>query len=131
MYRAFYSLAKRPFSKEIEPINMFASASYEEIMARLAFLKDSRDMGLVRLVPAKPRLCGLLLLVLIHLCLKWPISRYLQSQSIISTGDWLFLWILRRHSVRWIYSGKIQEAITELFYGKKITPLIIFWMNCS
>ena len=55
----FFILWLNALSKEIEPINMFASASYEEIMARLAFLKDSRDMGLVRLVPAKPRLCGL------------------------------------------------------------------------
>lgn len=56
MYRAFYSLSKRPFSKEIEPVNMFTSASYEELLARLAFLKENRGMGLVtvRPVQAKP-----------------------------------------------------------------------------
>lgn len=47
MFTSFYSLAKRPFSKEIETKNLFPSESFTELSARLNYLKDSRGIGVV------------------------------------------------------------------------------------
>lgn len=47
MFTAFYSLALRPFAKEIKPEQMFASSSYQELLARLSYLKDHRGIGMV------------------------------------------------------------------------------------
>lgn len=47
MYRAFYSLSNRPFTKELTPEKMFASTSFEELNARLHYLKDNRGIGLI------------------------------------------------------------------------------------
>ena len=129
MYRAFYSLAKRPFSKEIEPINMFASASYEEIMAP-GFSKRQPGYGTGEAGSSKTSALRAFAAGLNSSLFKvayFPLSTVTVNNFY---RDWLFLWILRRHSVRWIYSGKIQEAITELFYGKRLPPYY-FLMNCS
>jgi len=47
MYRAFYSLSRKPFTKEIETKHLFPSKSFTELMARLNYLKDSRGIGVV------------------------------------------------------------------------------------
>lgn len=47
MFLSFYSLAKAPFGKELKPSNSFASAAYQEMMARLDYLKKTRGMGLI------------------------------------------------------------------------------------
>jgi general secretion pathway protein A len=47
MYLSFYSLAKAPFGKEFKPSDSFASAAYQETMARLDYLKKTRGMGLI------------------------------------------------------------------------------------
>lgn len=47
MYKAFYSLAAHPFSKEIKAKDMFQSSAHLELLARLEYLKDNRGIGLV------------------------------------------------------------------------------------
>jgi type II secretory pathway predicted ATPase ExeA len=47
MYKAFYSLAGEPFTKEIKTKDMFASSAHLELLARLEYLKDKRGIGLV------------------------------------------------------------------------------------
>jgi len=47
MYKAFYSLAHTPFSKEIKAKDMFESCAHRELLARLNYLKDNRGIGLV------------------------------------------------------------------------------------
>jgi general secretion pathway protein A len=47
MFQTFYSLSKIPFSKEIKSIDSFASTPYQEMIARLDYLKKTRGMGLI------------------------------------------------------------------------------------
>lgn len=47
MFRSFYSLSSKPFTKEINPSNMFSSTAYQELVARLDYLKDNRGIGMV------------------------------------------------------------------------------------
>jgi type II secretory pathway predicted ATPase ExeA len=47
MYKAFYSLTRAPFSKEIQPKDAYASSSFSESMARLDYLKKTRGIGLL------------------------------------------------------------------------------------
>lgn len=47
MYKAFYSLAKTPFSKEISVDSMYKFRSFEEGLARLEYLKNSRGIGVI------------------------------------------------------------------------------------
>ena len=41
------------------------------------------------------------------------------------TADWLLLLIFHPLSVRWILFRQIQQAITEAFFGRKVTPFIV------
>jgi type II secretory pathway predicted ATPase ExeA len=45
MYRAFYSLAKEPFAKDIRPQDHFPSRSFQEALARMRYLVDTRGFG--------------------------------------------------------------------------------------
>lgn len=47
MYKAFYSLAKDPFSKDMRPTDAFRSASYQEALNGLEYLQKSRGIGLI------------------------------------------------------------------------------------
>ena len=47
MYKAFYSLSRTPFSKEIRPEDAYVSSSFCESMARLEYLKKTRGIGLL------------------------------------------------------------------------------------
>jgi general secretion pathway protein A len=47
MFRAFYSLAKTPFAKEIKISDSFPSAAFAETTARLEYLKKTRGIGLI------------------------------------------------------------------------------------
>ena len=47
MYRAFYSLSRQPFGKEIRPEDRFNSTCFAEASARLKYLLDMRGIGLL------------------------------------------------------------------------------------
>ncbi len=47
MYKAFYSLSKVPFSKEISVDDLFLSTSFNEGLARLEYLKNTRGIGVL------------------------------------------------------------------------------------
>lgn len=47
MYKAFYSLAHAPFSKEMNPKDAFPSAGYEEALNGLDYLRKSKGIGLL------------------------------------------------------------------------------------
>jgi len=59
MYKAFYSLAAAPFAKEVKSEQAYASSAFQETSAALAYLKQTRGMGLVVGEP-RPTLCGYL-----------------------------------------------------------------------
>jgi general secretion pathway protein A len=47
MYQTFYSLARTPFAKEIKSTDSFPSGPYQEMNARLDYMKKTRGMGLL------------------------------------------------------------------------------------
>lgn len=47
MYQTFYSLARTPFAKEIKSTDSFPSGPYQEMSARLDYMKKTRGMGLL------------------------------------------------------------------------------------
>lgn len=47
MYKSFYSLARTPFSKDMNPTEAFHSASYQELLSGLDYLRKSKGIGLV------------------------------------------------------------------------------------
>lgn len=47
MYLTFYSLARTPFAKEIKSTDSFSSGPYQEMSARLDYMKKTRGMGLL------------------------------------------------------------------------------------
>lgn len=47
MYKPFYSLAKTPFSKDMDSAEAFHSAAYEEALNGLDYLRKSKGIGLV------------------------------------------------------------------------------------
>lgn len=47
MYKTYYSLAKEPFSKDVEAGHAFHSASYQEALNGLEYLRKSKGIGLV------------------------------------------------------------------------------------
>ncbi|MEN2467777.1 AAA family ATPase [Ornithinibacillus sp. FSL M8-0202] len=47
MYKSFYSLAKTPFSKDMNQAEAFPSAGYQEALNGLEYLRKSKGIGLV------------------------------------------------------------------------------------
>lgn len=47
MYKAFYSLAKTPFSKEMKHPDAFHSSAYQEALNGLGYLQKSKGIGLI------------------------------------------------------------------------------------
>jgi general secretion pathway protein A len=127
MYRSFYSLSRRPFSKEIEPGNMFGSASYEELLARLAFLKDNRGMGLVTGEAGSGKTSALRAFALSLNSSLFKVAYF--PLSTVTVNDFYrglaFSLDISPAFRKVDLFRQIQDAITESFYGKKITPLII------
>jgi type II secretory pathway predicted ATPase ExeA len=47
MYKSFYSLSKRPFSKDIKTQDLFESDNFKETISRLNYLKKIRGIGVI------------------------------------------------------------------------------------
>ena len=47
MYKAFYSLSRTPFSKEIKTKDLFESENFKETISRLDYLKKTRGIGIL------------------------------------------------------------------------------------
>ena len=47
MYKAFYSLSSRPFSKEIKTKDLYESENFKETISRLNYLKKVRGIGVI------------------------------------------------------------------------------------
>lgn len=127
MYRAFYSLSSRPFTKELTPAQMFASASFEELTARLHYLKDNRGIGLITGEAGSG---------------KTSVIRAF-ANGLNSALFKLAYFPLSTVTVNDFYRGlafaldlapafrkvdlfqQIQATVSELYVGKKVTPVII------
>lgn len=51
MYKAFYGLTRKPFPKDIEPVNMFKHNDFAELASRLDYMKKQRGIMLVTGAP--------------------------------------------------------------------------------
>jgi len=127
MYRAFYSLAKRPFSKEINPAQMFVSASYEELSARLAFLKENRGMGMVTGEAGSGKTSALRAFASSLNPSLFKLAYF--PLSTVTVNDFYrglaFILDISPAFRKVDLFRQIQQAITEAFFGRKITPFII------
>jgi len=47
MFKAFYSLSRNPFLKEIDTNDLFPSDNFKEVEARLDYLKKTREIGVL------------------------------------------------------------------------------------
>jgi type II secretory pathway predicted ATPase ExeA len=47
MFRAFYSLSKTPFTKEIDTGSAFLSTPFKELSARLSYVSKARGIALI------------------------------------------------------------------------------------
>lgn len=47
MYKAFYSLSRSPFSKEIKTKDLYGSDNFKETISRLNYLKNTRGIGVI------------------------------------------------------------------------------------
>ncbi|GEN85149.1 hypothetical protein SLU01_34610 [Sporosarcina luteola] len=47
MYKAYYSLARAPFSKDLRPSEAFPSTDYEGVQQALSYLQKTRGIGLL------------------------------------------------------------------------------------
>lgn len=127
MFKAFYSLSAQPFSKEIKSSDMFASSAYQELMARLDYLKDNRGIGMVVGEAGSGKTSALRSFVsslnpALFKVIYFPLATVTVNDFYRGLAYNLDL----EPAFRKIDLFKqIQDAIMNYYVGKKITPFII------
>jgi type II secretory pathway predicted ATPase ExeA len=127
MFRAFYSLSSRPFDKEIKSRDMFASASHQELLARLDYLREHRGIGLV---VGEPGLGKTSTLRAFTSALNTSLYQVVYFQlSTVTVSDFYrglaFNLDLEPAFRKIDLFQQIQGAILSLYSEKKVTPVII------
>lgn len=127
MYRAFYSLAGRPFTKEIKAADMFPSSSHQECHARLGYLRDNRGIGLLVGEPGSGKTAALRAFVSsLNPALYNPIYFPLSTVTVRDFYRGLALSLnLEPASRRIDVFHQIQGAVLSGYQGKKVTPFIV------
>lgn len=127
MFKSFYSLSSKPFSKEINSLDMFSSSSYNELTARLNYLKDNRGIGMVIGEAGSGKTSGLRsfttsLNPALYKTVYFPLST-------VTVNDFYrglaYSLDLEPASRKIDLFKQIQEAILSFYHNKKITPFII------
>jgi len=127
MFTAFYSLAARPFTKEIKTEEMYMSSSHKELLARLNYLKDSRGIGMVVGEAGSGKTSSLRTFVV---SLKPSLYRvaYFPLSTVTVTDFYrglAFSLGLEPAFRKVDLFSQIQEAIHNNYSGKKVVPFII------
>lgn len=127
MFTAFYSLAARPFVKEIKAEEMYASTSHQELLARLNYLKDSRGIGMVVGEAGSGKTSGLRAFVVslnpsLYRVAYFPLSTVTVTDFYRGLAFSLGLEPAFRKVDLF---RQIQDAIWSQYAGKKIVPVII------
>jgi general secretion pathway protein A len=127
MYQTFYSLARSPFVKEIKSTDSFPSTSYQEMIARLEYMKKTRGIGLVVGEPGAGKTFALRCFAesLNHSLFKviyFPLSTgtvmdFYRGLAVGLGEDPKF------RKVDMFY--QIQQAVKVYFKERKITPIFI------
>lgn len=127
MFKAFYSLSARPFSKEIKACDMFPSAGYQELTARLDYLKDNRGIGMLVGEAGSGKTSALRAFTTglnpaLYKIIYFPLSTVTVNDFYRGLAYSLDL----EPAFRKIDLFKqIQDAILSYYGSKKITPFII------
>lgn len=127
MFTAFYSLASKPFAKEIKPEHMFQSSSHKEILARLNYLKDHRGIGMITGEPGSGKTSSLRAFVAslnpsLYKVAYFPLSTVTVQDFYRGLAFTLGL----EPAFRKVDLFKqIQDAVHSLFFERKVVPFII------
>lgn len=127
MFKQFFGLKFNPFSKEIPPEQLFESQDLVEVGSRLNYLQNTRGIGLLvgetgsgkssalrsyvsRLNPALFRTCYFALSTVTVMDFYHGLAHVLGEQP--------------RHRKIDVFH-QIQQAISSLYYDKRITPVLV------
>lgn len=127
MFTSFYSLSARPFVKEIKSEKMFPSSSHQELLARLGYLKDNKGIGMVVGEAGAGKTSSLRAFAAslnpaLYRAVYFPLSTVTVTD--FYRGLAYNLGLLPAFRKVDLFR-QIQEAIQDLYSGKKVTPLIV------
>lgn len=127
MYRAFYSLSRPPFSKEIRPEDHFNSTCFTEASARLKYLLDTRGIGVITGEPGSGKTFALR-----SLANSLNPSLYKLVYLPLSTGTCMDMYRALVHGLgeepryrKVDLFLQAQQATLRLYQEKRITPVFI------
>lgn len=127
MYRAFYSLTKAPFTKEIKTADSFPSASFSEALARLEYLKKTRGIGLIAGEPGAGKTFALRAFAeslnpSLYKVVYFPLS----TGTVMDFYRGLAIALGEEPKFRKVdLFHQIQSAVLRFFRERKITPVFI------
>jgi len=127
MYKAFYSLSKTPFTKELKESDSFASISFVEATAALEFLKKTRGMGLLVGEPGAGKTFALRsfaqsLNPALYKAMYFPLS----TGTVMDFYRALALGLGEEPKTRKVDMFlQIQHAVENLYKERKVTPVFI------
>ncbi len=127
VYRAFYSLASSPFAKEVKPEDAYLSASFQETTACLAYLKQTRGMGMIVGEPGAGKTYALRVFSdslnkALYKVVYFPMS----TGSVNDFYRGLAFGLGEEPKTRKVdLFRQIQHAVSTSFHERKITPVFI------
>ena len=127
MYRAFYSLSKEPFAKDVRPQDHFPSRTFKEALARLKYLVDAKGFGALVGEPGSGKTYALRTLAeglnpSLYKVMYLPLSSGTTMDMYRSLAAGLGEEPLYRKSDLF---RQIQSAVEHLFNEKRVTPVFI------
>jgi type II secretory pathway predicted ATPase ExeA len=127
MFKTFYSLAKTPFSKEIQTENAYGSIPFRESMARLDYLKKTRGIGLMVGEPGVGKTFALRTFSQSLHTSRYQVIYFPLSTGTVTDFYRAFAFGLGEEpkSRKVDLFRQIQQAIETLFQQRKITPVLI------
>ncbi len=127
MYKAFYSLSATPFSKELKVSDAFSSASFQEAIGCLNYMKQVRGMGMLVGEPGAGKTYALRVFTeslnkSLYKVVYFPLS----TGTVQDFYRGLAFGLGEEPKGRKVDQFRqIQQAITSSFHERKVTPVLI------